>query len=59
MQQELEIQQLQKKYSAPITITQIQIPAQNEDIPGLDMEEVLIISASEEALTEWVHHQYQ
>ncbi len=52
VQQELEIQQLQKNYSAPITITQIQIPAQNEDIPGLDMEEVLIISASEEALTE-------
>ncbi len=52
MQQELEMQQMQKTYSAPITITQIPIPAQNKDIPGLDMEEVLIVSASEEALTE-------
>uniref|UniRef100_A0A672SHF0 Piccolo presynaptic cytomatrix protein b n=1 Tax=Sinocyclocheilus grahami TaxID=75366 RepID=A0A672SHF0_SINGR len=52
VQQELEMQQMQTTYSAPITITQIPIPAQNEDIPGLDMEEVLIVSASEEALTE-------
>ncbi|XP_052438007.1 protein piccolo isoform X1 [Carassius gibelio] len=52
VQQEPEMQQMQKTYSAPITITQIPIPAQNEDIPGLDMEEILIVSASEEALTE-------
>uniref|UniRef100_A0A8C1IRR7 Piccolo presynaptic cytomatrix protein b n=1 Tax=Cyprinus carpio TaxID=7962 RepID=A0A8C1IRR7_CYPCA len=52
VQQELEMLQMQTTYSAPITITQIPIPAQNEDIPGLDMEEVLIVSASEEVLTE-------
>uniref|UniRef100_A0A673GY27 Piccolo presynaptic cytomatrix protein b n=1 Tax=Sinocyclocheilus rhinocerous TaxID=307959 RepID=A0A673GY27_9TELE len=52
VQQELEMQQMQKTYSAPITVTQIPIPTQNEDIPGLDMEEILIVSASEEALTE-------
>uniref|UniRef100_A0A672M3T6 Piccolo presynaptic cytomatrix protein b n=1 Tax=Sinocyclocheilus grahami TaxID=75366 RepID=A0A672M3T6_SINGR len=52
VQQELEMQQMQKTYSAPITVTQIPIPAQNEDIPGLGMEEILIVSASEEAFTE-------
>ncbi|KAG1936897.1 protein piccolo [Pimephales promelas] len=52
VQQELEMQQILTTYSVPITITQIPIPAQNEDIPGLDMEEVLIVSASEEALTD-------
>lgn len=51
VQQEPEMQQMQTTYSAPITITQIPIPAQH-DIPGLDMEEVLIVSAPEEALTE-------
>uniref|UniRef100_A0A8C2GB85 Piccolo presynaptic cytomatrix protein b n=1 Tax=Cyprinus carpio TaxID=7962 RepID=A0A8C2GB85_CYPCA len=52
VQQELEMQQMQKTDSAPITITQIPVPAQNEDISGLDMEEILIVSASEEALPE-------
>ncbi|XP_052007863.1 protein piccolo [Xyrauchen texanus] len=48
---ELEMQQMQTKYSAPLTITQIPIPIQNEDIQDFDMEEVLIVSAPEEALT--------
>ncbi|XP_051727123.1 protein piccolo isoform X2 [Ctenopharyngodon idella] len=52
VRQELEMQQMLTTYSVPITITQIPIPAQNEDIPGLDMEEVLIVSATEEALTD-------
>uniref|UniRef100_A0A9J7Z4C6 Protein piccolo n=1 Tax=Cyprinus carpio carpio TaxID=630221 RepID=A0A9J7Z4C6_CYPCA len=52
VQQELEMQKMQKTDSAPITITQIPVPAQNEDISGLDMEEILIVSASEEALPE-------
>lgn len=52
LQHDLEMQQILTTYSVPITITQIPIPAQNEDIPGLDMEEVLIVSASEEALTD-------
>nr|XP_017207511.1 mucin-16 isoform X4 [Danio rerio] len=52
VRKELEMQQVQTAYSVPITITQIPIQAQNEDIPGLDMEEVLIVSAPEEILTD-------
>ncbi|XP_052388124.1 protein piccolo-like isoform X2 [Carassius gibelio] len=52
VQHELEMQQMQTTYSNPITITQIPIPAKNEDIPSLDMEEVLIVSASEDVLPE-------
>nr|XP_055029686.1 LOW QUALITY PROTEIN: protein piccolo-like [Misgurnus anguillicaudatus] len=47
VRQEPEIQHMQTTYSAPITITQIPIPTQNK---GMDVEEVLIISAAEDAL---------
>lgn len=50
VRQEPEMHQMQTTHPAPITITQIPIPTQNEDIQGLDVEEVLIVSATEEAL---------
>uniref|UniRef100_A0A3B4CVH6 Uncharacterized protein n=1 Tax=Pygocentrus nattereri TaxID=42514 RepID=A0A3B4CVH6_PYGNA len=49
--QEPERQSMQTVCSAPITITQLPLSTNSQTVQGLEMEEVLIVSASEEAIS--------